>query len=152
MANRRQLSAIMFADIEGYTALMQEDEVKAGIFRDKLYKTLLNECTQFKGRIVQWTGDGALCIFNSASEAVRAATAIQRQMNTDPIIPLRIGIHSGDIVLEENNIYGDGVNIASRIESFAVAGGIFVSGRVYDDIKNQKDIEAVSLGFFELKK
>ena len=72
-------------------------------------------------------------------------------MNTDPIIPLRIGIHSGDILFDGDNIYGNGVNVASRIESFAVAGAVFISGIVFDEIKNQKDIETVSLGEYFLK-
>ncbi|MFN2440027.1 MAG: adenylate/guanylate cyclase domain-containing protein, partial [Chitinophagaceae bacterium] len=89
--------------------------------------------------------------FSSTIEAVRAAVALQLEMQTNPQVPLRIGMHTGDVVVGENNIYGDGVNIASRLESFSIPGSIFISGRVYDDIKNQKDIQAVSLGKYALK-
>src|SRR6202008_2841878 len=81
----------------------------------------------------------------------RAALALQLDMQTSPFVPLRIGMHTGDVMVEGNNIYGDGVNIASRMESFSVPGSIFISGKVYDDIKNQKDIQTVSLGKFALK-
>lgn len=151
MSTTRQLAAILFADIQGFTSLMEKDEAKATQFREKLKGYLEQEVTNHNGRVLKFSGDGALCMFHSAIEAVHAAIAIQRLMLLKPVIPLRIGIHEGDMLFEESDVYGDGVNIASRIESFAVAGGIFVSGRIYDDIKNQKDIEAISLGKYELK-
>src|SRR5207342_671020 len=123
----------------------------ANLLRDKLKKTLEREIVNHDGRIIKLSGDGALCIFNSAIEAVRAAIEIQKQMRENPRVPLRIGIHTGDVMFEDGDVYGDGVNVASRIESFAVAGGVFISGRVHDDIQNQKDIEDVSLGRYELK-
>ena len=76
---------------------------------------------------------------------------LQLEMQTPPLVPFRIGIHTGDVLLEENNIYGDGVNIASRMESFAVPGSIFISGKAYDDIKNQKEISVVSMGRYLFK-
>ena len=86
----------------------------------------------------------------STIEGVRTV-ALVLDMQTIPIVPLRIGIHTGDVMMEDDNMYGDGVNIASRIESFAVPGSIFISGKVYDDIKNQKNIQIVSLGKYALK-
>ena len=151
MSSSRQLTAIMFADIAGYTAMMQEDEALAMQLRHKLQKKLEEEVTIHHGRILEFRGDGALCSFTSTIEAVRAALALQLDMQTNPFVPLRIGMHTGDVVVEGNNIYGDGVNIASRMESFAIPGSIFISGKVYDDIKNQKDIQAVSLGKYILK-
>jgi adenylate cyclase len=151
MSQSRQLAAIMFADIAGYTALMQEDEFLALQLRHKLQKKLEDEVAKHQGRILEFKGDGALCSFTSSIEAVQAALALQVDMQTTPIVPLRIGMHTGDVMLDENNIYGDGVNIASRIESFAVPGSIFISGKVYDDIKNQKDLQTVSLGKYLLK-
>jgi len=151
MPSTHQLAAILFADIEGYTALMQDDEVMANAFREKLKKNLEQFVGTHNGRILKLSGDGALCIFSSAIEAVRAAIEIQEQMLGDPRVPLRIGIHTGDVMIEGDDVHGDGVNVASRIESFAVAGGIFISDRVYADIKNQKDIKAVSLGKYGLK-
>ena len=147
----RQLSAVMFADIQGYTALMQENEWDAMIIRNKFQEVLENACKTHNGRIAELSGDGALCIFSSDIEAVYAAISIQKEMIAKPKVPLRIGIHSGDILFHGDKIYGNGVNVASRIESFAVAGSVFMSGIVFNEIKNQKDIEAVSLGEYFLK-
>jgi TolB-like protein/Tfp pilus assembly protein PilF len=141
----------MFADIAGYTAMMQDDEVIALQQRSKLRSKLEDETSKHYGRMLEFRGDGALCSFTSTIEAVRAALSLQLSMLSAPVVPLRIGLHSGDVVVEGNNIYGDGVNIASRIESFAVAGSILISGKVYDDIKNQKDIETIPLGSYRLK-
>jgi class 3 adenylate cyclase/dienelactone hydrolase len=151
MSQSRQLAAIMFADIMGYTAMMQEDEALALQFRHKLKTKLEEETAAHHGRILEFRGDGAMCSFTSTIEGVRAALALQLNMQTDPVVPLRIGMHTGDVIFEENNIYGDGVNIASRMESFALPGSIFISGKTYDDIKNQKDIQTVSLGKYLLK-
>jgi adenylate cyclase len=147
----RQLVAILFADIQGYTALMQRDEARAIQLRDKFQKDLEKEIKWRGGRIAIFSGDGALCVFKSAIEAVRAAIAVQDKMLEEPIVPLRIGIHTGDVVTEGKNVYGDGVNVASRLESFAVAGSVFISGKVADEIKNQPGIEIVPLGKFEFK-
>jgi adenylate cyclase len=147
----RQLSAIMFADIQGYTALMQENEEKARTIQVKFQRTLRTACKDHNGHIVEIKGDGALCIFSSDIEAVRAAIVIQNEMVPEPKVPLRIGVHSGDILFDGNDVYGNGVNIASRIESFAIAGSVLISGAVFDEIKNQKDIQTVSLGKYFLK-
>jgi adenylate cyclase len=151
MSTSRQLAAIMFTDIVGYTAMMQEDEVLAIQCRFRLKQKLEEEIKKNNGRILEFRGDGAMCSFTSTIECVRAALAIQLEMQTNPIVPLRIGMHTGDVIFEGNNIYGDGVNIASRMESFAIPGSIFISAKVYDDIKNQKDIQTVSLGKYALK-
>ena len=151
MSQSRQLAAIMFTDIMGYTALMQEDEVKALQFREKMKQKLEAEISLHKGKIIKWMGDGALCIFDSAIESVRAAIALQLTMQQEPKVPVRIGIHQADVIFEDSDVHGDGVNIASRLESFALPGSIFISGKVFEDIKNQKDIQTVSLGKYLLK-
>jgi len=151
MSSIRQLAAIMFTDIVGYTATMQKDEVEALKQLEKLRKQVETQVILHQGRILEFRGDGVLCIFNSTLECVRAALAIQLDMRKSPMVPVRIGIHTGDVIMDGDAIYGDGVNIASRMESLAVAGSIFLSGRVYDDIKNQKDLPAVPLGKFVLK-
>jgi len=151
MSQSRQLAAIMFTDIVGYTALMEEDEAKAIQFRDKMKQKLEAEVKSHHGRIIKWMGDGALCSFDSATESVRAALALQLTMQEEPRVPVRIGIHQADVIFEASDVLGDGVNIASRLESLALPGSIFISAKVYDDIKNQKDIQTVSLGKYVLK-
>jgi eukaryotic-like serine/threonine-protein kinase len=151
MLQTRQLAAILFADITGYTALMEADEAHALTLRSKFKKTLEFETALHKGRLIKFSGDGALCSFESAGESVRAAMGIQSAMQEEPKIPLRIGIHQADVVFETGDVHGDGVNIASRLESFAVPGSIFISAKVQDDIKNQKDILTQTLGKYALK-
>jgi class 3 adenylate cyclase len=151
MSQTHQLAAIMFADIMGYTSIMQEDEVLAMRLREKLKNKLETEINLHHGKIIKISGDGALCIFGSAIESVKAACAVQLAMQEDPKVPLRIGIHQSDVIFEEADVYGDGVNIASRLESFAVPGSILISAKVYDDIKNQKDIQTISLGKYLFK-
>lgn len=151
MAFSRQLAAIMFADIVGYTALMEKDESQAIDFRDRLKSKLEEVVNDHGGRLIQFNGDGALVSFTSTLESVKAATSLQLEMQNPPLVPLRIGIHTGDVLVDGNSIYGDGVNIASRMESFAVPGSVFISSKAYDDIKNQKDVSAVSMGRYLLK-
>ena len=151
MSQSSQLAAIMFTDIVGYTALMQNDEAFAVNLRNKLKSKLETELALHGGKIVKFSGDGALCIFSSALESIRVAIAVQLYMQQEPKVPLRVGIHQADIVFEDGDVHGDGVNIASRLESLAVPGSIFISAKVYDDIKNQKDIQIVSLGKYLLK-
>jgi class 3 adenylate cyclase len=151
MSQTRQLAAIIFTDIVGYTALMEEDEAQALQFRDKMKHKLEAEVSSCNARIIKWMGDGALCSFDSAIESVRAALALQLCMQEEPKVPLRIGIHQSDVIFEESDVLGDGVNIASRLESLALPGCIFISAKVYDDIKNQKDIQTISRGKYVLK-
>ena len=147
----RQLAAILFADMAGYTALMQENEPLARLKRQRLKDVLESAIDQFNGKLLQYYGDGSLSIFNSAIDSVRFAINMQQQLKQEPKVDLRIGIHTGDVAMEDGFIYGDGVNLASRIESLAVPGGIFVSEKVFDEIKNQDNISTLELGYFELK-
>jgi len=146
-----QLAAIMFTDIEGYTALMQKDESKALVFRNR-HRGVFKEITnKYKGKILQYYGDGTLSTFNSAIDAVKCGTELQLAFREEPRIPVRIGIHSADIIFREDGIIGDGVNVAARIESLAIPQSVLISEKVYDEIKNQSGIQAVSLGEFEFK-
>ncbi|HEY1112557.1 MAG TPA: adenylate/guanylate cyclase domain-containing protein, partial [Chitinophagaceae bacterium] len=147
----RRLAAILFADIAGYTALMQNDEENALALRTRFHHSLYKEVARHDGRVLKFMGDGALCLFNSTLEAVQAAIALQVAMQQTPQVPLRMGIHTGDVLTEEEDVYGDGVNIASRLESFALPGSILVSGKVYDDLKNHKTIAVVALGRYAFK-
>ncbi len=150
-APTRQLAAVMFADMMGYTALMQEDEKVARRQKDRMCDVLERHIPVYHGRIIQNYGDGTLTIFGSATEAVHCAIAIQLELQKDPVIPVRIGIHSGDVYFDEHNVYGDSVNLASRIESLAVPGAVLISDKMYDEIKNQRDILPVSMGSYNLK-
>jgi adenylate cyclase len=147
----RQLSAILFTDITGYTAMMHEDEELARAGRNRLKHVLETTVTAYNGKVLQYYGDGSLTAFNSAINAVNAAISMQSQLRKDPIVPVRMGIHTGDVIIEGEAIYGDGVNMASRIESMAVPGGIFISEKVYEDIRNQSGIHTREMGYFELK-
>lgn len=148
----RQLTAIMFTDLVGYTAMMQSDEREAKRARDR-QRVVLEQCIgRFDGTTLQFYGDGTLSVFQSAVSAVECAIAMQDALRQAlPPVPVRIGIHSGDVVHDENGVFGDGVNVASRIEGLGVAGSILISGKVYDEVKNQTGIKTRSLGSFDLK-
>jgi adenylate cyclase len=118
----RQLAAIMFADMVGYTALMQEDEDGARAQRDRQREVLSSLVPLHRGEILQYYGDGTLSIFTSAVEAVKCAVAVQSELRKDPAVPLRIGVHTGDVVQDENGVYGHGVNVAARIETLSASG------------------------------
>lgn len=151
MDQLRQLSGIMFTDIEGYTAMMEEDEEKAIFLKDRYRLIIQTEHKNFNGNIIQFYGDGTLSIFNSVIQAVRCAIKMQYLFNNPPIIPLRIGVHTGDIVISDGDIFGDGVNIASRIESLGVPGSILISDRVNDELCNHLEFKTVSVGFYKFK-
>ena len=148
---KRKLTAIMFTDIVGYTALMQTDKPKARQLVER-HRQIIEPCVaSHEGTILQYFGDRTLCTFGSAIEAVNSAVEIHLAFWKDEEISLRIGIHVGDVAMNGDEIFGDGVNVASRLMPLAAAGGICVSERVYDDIKNQPGIETQSLGEMELK-
>jgi len=150
-AQVRKLVAIMFADMTGFTAMMQEDEAKAKILRNRQQQTLENLIPGHNGTIVQFFGDGTLSIFDSAIDAVKCGIEIQKELQKEPRVKLRIGIHSGDVVYDTNGLYGDCVNLASRIESISVPGGILISDKVFDEVKNQSEIKTIPLGKVNLK-
>ncbi len=147
----RQLAAVMFADMTGYTAMMQEDEQRAKLLRDRQRTTLERSIPAHHGKIIQYFGDGTLSIFNSATDAVLAAIEIQKELQQEPKVFLRIGIHSGDIVYDHQGVYGDCVNLASRVEALAIPGSTLISDKVFDEVKNQSGIHTTRLGKFNLK-
>ncbi|MFC1620423.1 tetratricopeptide repeat protein [Candidatus Neomarinimicrobiota bacterium] len=147
----RKLAAIMFTDIVGFTALMGEDEGQALGVLQQNREFQKEQIGKHNGEWLKEMGDGTLSSFSSAVDAVNCARAIQVGLRDDPDLTLRIGIHVGDVVFEEGDIFGDGVNVASRIEPLAEPGGICLSGRVYEDIRNKPDVEAVLLGEKRLK-
>lgn len=151
MPQSRQLSAIMFTDIEGYTATMQQNEQKAIMLRDRHRLILENEHRKFNGNIIQYYGDGTLSIFVSAVQAVQCALAMQQLFCQLPPVPVRIGLHIGDIIINEGHIFGDGVNLASRIESLGVAGSVLISDKVNNELHNHPEFKTLSMGTYQFK-
>jgi adenylate cyclase len=151
MQHQRRLSAIMFTDIEGYTALMQQDENNAFQIRTKHREVFKTAAEKYNGELIQYYGDGSLSIFKSSVEAIECAIEMQTEFQKEPSIPIRIGIHVGDIIKTESDIIGDAVNVASRIEKLAVKGSILISDEVRDQIKNQKGIVTKFIGHFDFK-
>ncbi len=148
----RRLAAIMFTDIVGYTALMHQSEAAAVEVRATHRRVFQREHDRCHGKILQYYGDGTLSVFQSALECVECAIAIQQQLSSGhPKVPLRIGLHLGDIVFDGVEVYGDGVNMASRIESMGVAGAILLSSATNEELKNHPHISTRSLGRFGLK-
>lgn len=151
LSQQRRLAAILFTDIVGYTAMMQQNETEA-LAVIKRYTSVLNQSVNdHAGEVLNDYGDGSLCIFSSASAAVQSALEMQQQLQSVPLIPLRIGLHIGEIFFEDGKILGDGVNLAARIQSIAVGNSILFSEEIQDKIKNIPKFSTVSLGSFEFK-
>jgi TolB-like protein/class 3 adenylate cyclase/Tfp pilus assembly protein PilF len=151
MSERRQLTVVMFADIVGYTALMQHNEDEALIllerFKEELHLTI-KEC---QGEIIQFYGDGCLAVFTNAADAVTSAIILQEEFREKPPVPVRIGIHLGEVLFKEGNIFGDCVNITSRIESMSIPGAVLLSDTVKKQISNNPEFHLTSMGDFEFK-
>ena len=141
MSSTRQLAAIMFTDIVGYTALMGSDETKAIIILEKNRQIQKPIIEDNNGKWIKELGDGVMASFTTASDAVNAAINIQEQCNSSKDFQLRIGIHLAEVVFENDDVFGDGVNVASRIQTMANPGSIFISKAVYDSIANKKDFQ-----------
>jgi len=141
----------MFTDITGFSAMMQSDEVFAMRIRNRHRDIFKKAHDQYGGQILQYYGDGTLSIFDSTVSAVECAVDMQLSFQREPAVPLRIGIHAGDISYDDEGAYGDGLNIAARVERLCSTGSIFVTAKVYDDIKNHAWLRAVSMGVFQLR-
>ncbi|ULR45060.1 hypothetical protein MHI61_07485 [Rhizobium sp. K102] len=155
----RRLTAILAADISGYSRLMGNDE-EGTLAQLKAHRRALvdRKINEHRGRIVKTTGDGMLVEFASVVEAVRCAVEIQRGMAERNVavpagqrIEFRVGINVGDIIIEGDDIFGDGVNVAARLEGLAEPGGICVSGRVQEDAQGKLDIAFEDIGEQKLK-
>jgi class 3 adenylate cyclase/tetratricopeptide (TPR) repeat protein len=146
-----QLRAIMFTDIVGYSELMGRDEKKTiqlVRLNRKIQQTLVEK---YGGLWLKEMGDGSLSSFNTASEAIYCALEIQRRLLDYPDLTIRIGIHLGEVIVENEDIYGDGVNIAARLESIADPGGIYISDTVQKSIRSKSNIKTRDLGPLQLK-
>lgn len=151
MQHNRHLAGILFTDIVGYTAIMQEDEQKA-VALIRHYNAALNKLVRtYGGKVLNYYGDGSLCTFPSAIEAVNCSVELQKELRSDPEVPLRIGLHIGEIFFEGGKALGDDVNIASRIQSLGQANTILFSREIFDKIRNHPEFKAVSLGHFDFK-
>jgi TolB-like protein/class 3 adenylate cyclase len=155
----RRLAAVMAADIAGYSRLMGRDE-EGTLFQLKSFRKAVVDPAifQHRGRIVKTTGDGVLAEFASAVDAARCAVEVQRgiaERNSgvpqEQRIEFRIGIHVGDIIIDENDIFGDGVNIAARLEGLAQPGGVCISDDAYRQIRGKVDIAFEDMGSQSLK-
>jgi class 3 adenylate cyclase len=155
----RRLSAILAADVAGYSRLMQDDEEAThakltALLTDAVYPAI----TEHGGRIVKNTGDGFLAEFPSAVEAVRSAFQFQSRIKEltvaeeeDQRIAFRVGVNIGDVIVEAHDIFGDGVNIAARLEGIAEPGGICISSSAYDQVRGKVAVEFTDLGEQSLK-
>lgn len=141
----------MFTDMVGYTALMREDEQRAKVLRDRQREILEDEVGRHGGRVGQYYGDGTLSSFPSAVEAARAAIRIQKRLSEPPRIPLRIGIHLGDVLQDDHGVLGDGVNVAARVQSLAVPGSVVISDRLQEELANHPQLPTLALGRVRLK-
>ena len=141
----------MFTDIAGYTAMMEKYEQKALSILEKNRSLQKSLAKKHNGEFLKEMGDGTLLCFSSALDAVRCAMAIQESVKDEPDLNLRIGIHLGDIVFKEGDVFGDGVNVASRIEKLAGDGDICLSEEVYKSVRNQADVQASFLDEKQLK-
>ena len=151
MSQQRHLAAILFTDIVGYTALMQEDEHKAVALIKHYTSSLDQKVVSHGGRVLNYYGDGSLCTFPSATEAVTCALELQKDLQSTPYVPLRIGLHIGEVFFEDGKALGDGVNIASRIQSLGQANTILFSKDIHDKTKNQPEFKSVWIGKFDFK-
>jgi adenylate cyclase len=150
---KRKLTAILSADVKEYSRLMRDDEDET-IRTITAYRTAIAKLVeQYRGRVVDSPGDNVLAEFGSGVDAVNCAVEIQRELAerneelpTERKMEFRIGVNSGDVVQEGERIYGDGVNIAARVEGLAEGGGICISGTVYDSIEGKLGLEFGYLG------
>lgn len=151
MKETRKLVAIMFTDIVGYTAMMGADESLAVKTVTHHKGVIEKNVKKYSGELIQFYGDGSLSIYASTTNAMNCAIGIQNACKKDIDVPLRVGIHIGEVLMKDGSIYGDGVNLASRIESLGQTGTILFSKDVYKTISNSKIFKSHHLGEFEFK-
>jgi adenylate cyclase len=159
MSQTRRLAAILAADVAGYSRLIGADEGGTLERLKALRRELLDpKIAEHRGRLVKTTGDGLLVEFGSVVDALRCAVEVQREMTgrnagvpPDNRIEFRVGINMGDIVVEDGDIFGDGVNVAARLEGLAEPGGICVSARVQEDAAGRLDLAFEDIGEQQLK-
>jgi adenylate cyclase len=151
MTEQRRLAAILVTDVVGYSKLIGRDEAGTLAGLEALRTEIIEvQIRKHAGRLFKAVGDGFLIEFASAVQAVSCAKAIQ-EANREGPLPLRIGIHVGDVVVQGDDLMGDGVNVAARVEGVAEAGGVAISRQVYDQVRDKSDVAFVDKGEIELK-
>jgi adenylate cyclase len=156
---QRRLAAILATDVVGYSRLMEQDEAGTLAILKSRRKTVLEPVVaRHQGRIFKITGDGALVEFASAVNAVRCAIELQNGMavanaaqSRDQVIVLRVGVNLGDVIVESSDLYGEGVNVAARLESIAEPGGICISAKVHDEVSHKLNLDCEDLGRQQFK-
>jgi adenylate cyclase len=155
---QRRLAAILSADVQGYSRMMSENEVATVQTLAASRRLITDVVESRRGRVVDMPGDNVLAEFGSAVDAVQAAIAMQADLNArntrlpeNRRMAFRIGVNLGDVITQGQSIYGDGVNTAARIEALAEAGGICVSGKVYEEVHHKLELNFVDLGEHSLK-
>src|SRR6516165_5738572 len=154
----RRLAAVLAADVAGYSRLMGLNEVGTLTALKTLRREVVDPAiAEHEGRIVKTTGDGMLVEFASAVDAVNCAIGVQGKMaelttgGTGPLIQFRVGINVGDIIVDRDDIFGDGVNVAARLEGIAEPGGICISSSAYEQVRGKVEVEFTDLGEQTLK-
>ena len=142
----RRLAAIMFTDIVGYTALMARDEEAGRRARARHEAVVRPLVGRYHGQWIERTGDETLSSFPSALDAVNCALAVQAELEGDPELGLRIGIHQGDVTFDEDGVSGDGVNVASRVRPMSRPGGVCLTGDVHRSVRGRPGLEFEALG------
>ncbi len=155
---KRKLTAILSADVVGYSRLMEENEEATIQTLNTYLKSMANLIQKHRGRVVDTSGDNLMAEFNSAVDSVNCAVEIQKDLaESNAKLPIeqrmqfRIGVNVGDVVEEDDKIYGDGVNIAARVESLSESGGICISGAVYEHVANKLRLDYEDLGKHQVK-
>ena len=151
MSKKRQLAAIVFTDISSFTSMMDKDESFALSIRHKQRDNISSALKEFDGEYIKELGDGDLMMFNSAIDAVNFTLTLQNTITSEDNYAIRSAIHIGDVVREGNDIFGSGVNIASRIHAFASPGNIIISDAVYKEVKNKSKFHIKSVGEKNIK-
>lgn len=153
MAVTRKLAAIFYADVAGYSRLTGADEEGTHETLSSTLDSITAYIENFHGRVLHYAGDAILAEFSSVVSALSCAVEVQRDLETlnhnipdDSKLQFRIGVNMGDVIVDRNELYGDGVNIAARLESLAEPGGICISGVVYGQVKTNAEFDFVPLG------
>jgi len=146
----RKLAAILAADVVGYSRLMQADDEATHRALTEMRALVARQAAASNGRVVNTAGDAVLAEFSSVVDAVRCAVAIQQGMKDKPM-QLRIGINVGDVLADAGGIYGDGVNVAARVEALCPPGGVALSSNVYEQVRDKLQVSVTDHGEHQVK-